>query len=52
MSLRSEYEAAKRNYHKTGEALRKRHSAATTKAYQGAKREYHSLGKKLAKKGR
>jgi len=49
MSTRSEYEAAKRTYHKTGKALRQHHSAATTKAYAQAKRGYHQLGRKLAK---
>jgi hypothetical protein len=51
MSLRKEYEAAKRAYHKTGKALREQHTAAHGKAYAAAKRDYHALGKKLAKKG-
>lgn len=58
MSTRSEYEAAKREYHRTGNLLAKQRGKNTAKArgieasYHAAKKEYHTLGNKLAKKGR
>jgi len=55
MSLRSEYEAAKRKYHKTGETLFKSKGASRVKArteYIAAHREYEKLGMQLRKKGR
>lgn len=55
MGLRQEYEAAKRKYHKTGEALFKSKGASRMKArteYVAAHREYVKLGMQLRKKGK
>jgi len=52
MAIRKEYEAAKREYHKVGNALAKASGSVRSKlkpVYAEAKREYHSLGRKLMK---
>ena len=56
MSLRTDYEAAKRAYHRTGEALaaetRAPERAKLRREYIEAHRHYVKLGTQLKKKGR
>jgi hypothetical protein len=53
MSIRKEYEAAKRKYHQAGKAaMGTSAKSPVRKVYEQAKRAYHALGRKLAKKGR